>query len=323
MTLSKSASAAALLCTIALAGCGDDSGDEAVGAGGVTRLTVGTTPVADSAWLSIGIEKGLFREEGLELELKYADGGAAIVPAVMKGDTDIGSGNTTSLIIARAKGLPIKLVSPNTFGGRGAADAPDAVMVAKDSSIRRPGDLEGKTVAVNTLNNIGPLTVNAALEKEGVDYRKVRYTEVPFPEMNAALEAGRVDAAWIVEPFVTQGEAAGSRAVLHPYEGTGRNFPITGVFVSEQFLTKRRDVVERFVRAGRRALSYAQSHPDEIRAIIPSFSKTPAAVTKRMNLPTWKPEFDMKSLQRQIDLAARYGFIEEKPALNDLVVSDL
>ena len=65
---------------------------------------------------------------------------------------------------------------------------------------RTPADLEGKTVAVNTLNNIGPVTINHWMEKHGGDYTKIKYVEVPFPDMGAALEAKRVDAAFTVEP---------------------------------------------------------------------------------------------------------------------------
>jgi ABC-type amino acid transport substrate-binding protein len=104
----------------------------------------------------------------------------------------------------------------------------DAVLVKDSGPIRTPKDLEGRTVAVNTLQNVGPLTINAALEKAGVDYESVKYVEVPFPEMAAALEADRVDAAWVVEPFVTQGRRSGARPVLFPFEGTVADLTVAG-----------------------------------------------------------------------------------------------
>ena len=58
--------------------------------------------------------------------------------------------------------------------------------------MKTPKDLEGKTIAVNTLNNICGVTINATLEEKGVDVSTLKYTEVPFPEMVAALEKGRV-----------------------------------------------------------------------------------------------------------------------------------
>ena len=74
------------------------------------------------------------------------------------------------------------------------------------SDIKEPKDLEGKTIAANTLNNICEVTINATLEEKGVDVSKLKYTEIPFPEMVGALEKGRVDAACVVEPFVSPGQ---------------------------------------------------------------------------------------------------------------------
>ena len=61
----------------------------------------------------------------------------------------------------------------------------------KDGPIKSGKDLEGKTIAVNTLKNICEVTIKASLEKEGVDVDKLKFTEVPFPDMLAALENGR------------------------------------------------------------------------------------------------------------------------------------
>jgi NitT/TauT family transport system substrate-binding protein len=309
-------------------GCGDDdSGSDSASSGSTSAssearepatIKAGILPVADHAWLFLGSRKGFFEEEGLTIEDGFADS-RSVVPAVLKGEFDIGNIAITSAIIARSKGLPVRLVSPSSFGGSDEQSAPDAVMVPKGSSITSPKDLEGKTVAVATLNNIGPLTINATLEKEGVDYKQVKYVEVPFPEMPAALEAGRVDAAWVVEPFVGLAAAAGARAVLHPYEGTAPGFPVSGFFASEKWIADNEDVVARFQRAAQKSLEYAAAHPDEARRVVPSYTEIPAAAAKAMVLPAWEPTYDLDDLQLNVDLAAKYGFIEEKPAAEDLV----
>ena len=63
------------------------------------------------------------------------------------------------------------------------------------------------------------LCMRAVFEREGVDASKIKFLEVPFPEMTDALQKGRVDAISAVEPFVTQARAAGARDPLSYFAG--------------------------------------------------------------------------------------------------------
>src|SRR3954451_4908141 len=191
---------AALACAVFVAACGGSSGSTKKGE--PATLNVGVISIADVAPLYLGIKKGFFKEQKLTIKPKPADGGAAIVASVVSGDDQIGFSNTTSLLIANSKNVPVKLIAQCVIGAHKATpdQAWDAVLVKKGSSIKSAKDLEGKTISVNTLQNVGPLTVNTALKKAGADYKKVKYLEVPFPDANAALQPGRVDAAWVVEP---------------------------------------------------------------------------------------------------------------------------
>ena len=72
---------------------------------------------------------------------------------MVAGDDDIGFSNTTSLIIAASKKLPLQIVASGVLAGTGDKDAWDGLMVGKGSPIKTAKDLEGKTIAVNNLNN--------------------------------------------------------------------------------------------------------------------------------------------------------------------------
>lgn len=312
----------ALACALALGACGDDDEGDGGGSGEATKpvtLKVGVIPIADVAPIYLGAKKGFFRQEKLTIQPQLAEGGAAIVPSVISGEYQIGFSNTTSLIIAASKGLPVRIIAQGVLGGTGAEDAWDAVLVAKGSLIRSAKDLEGKTVGVNTLNNVGPLTINTALEKRGVDYDKVKYVEVPFPEMNAAIEAERVDAGWVVEPFVSQGTAAGSRELLHPYEETARDFTVATYFVSQPYLDENPGVVDRFVKAMNRSLEYAATHPDEVRQVVLDYTKIPPKAAESMKLATWRPDLNRPTIEQTADLAVKYGFADKRPDLDELI----
>jgi NitT/TauT family transport system substrate-binding protein len=317
----------ALVLATVLVACGDDDGGGDGSAEGgeqqeTVTLTVGVIPIADVAPLYLGVDQGFFEEENLEIKTQLAEGGAAIIPSVLNGDYQIGFSNTTSLIIAGSKDLPIQIISQGVLGGTGPDDAWDGVLVPANSDIKELKDLEGKTVAVNTLNNVSQVVINTALKEAGADHEKVNYVEVPFPEMNAALEAGRVDAAFQVEPGYTGGLAAGSTNILNAYEEMATNYTVATYFASKQYIGENREIVDRFVRAMEKSLEYAAENDDEVRAIVGTYTKIPEEVLDTMNLPVWKPDLNEDTIELTIDAADEYGFIEEKPSLDDLILRD-
>ena len=163
---------------------------EASGGSEQTTLRVGVIPIADVAPLYLGIKQGFFEDQNLKIEPQLAEGGAAITPAVLSGDFQIGFSNTVSLLIAASKDLPVTIISQGVLGGKTEDEAWADLLVLKDGPIKEPKDLEGKTIAVNTLKNICEVTIRASLADMGVDDSTLKFTEVPFPDMNAALEAG-------------------------------------------------------------------------------------------------------------------------------------
>jgi NitT/TauT family transport system substrate-binding protein len=309
---------AVLACAVVVAACGSSNGGG--GKGKPATVKVGVIPIADVAPLYLGIKQGFFKQEKLTIKPVPAEGGAAIVAATVSGDDQIGFSNTTSLLIANSKNVPVKLIAQGVAGAEKTSGAWDAVLVKKGSSITSPKDLEGKTIAVNTLQNVGPLTINTALKNRGVDYKKVKYAEIPFPEANQALEAGRVDAAWVVEPFVGQGLAAGSKPILFPYEETAPKLTVASYFTNEQYLSQNRDAVDRFVKAMNKSLTYAQGHPAAVRKIVPTYTKIPAAAATKMKLPQWSPDLGRPTIEQQAKLAQEYGFLKKQPDIDELIL---
>jgi NitT/TauT family transport system substrate-binding protein len=309
----------AALMGIAACGGGHDGGGGGGDSNKPTTLKVGVIPIADVAPLYVGMKQGFFKQEKLTIQPQLAEGGATITAQTVSGDLQIGFSNVTSLVIASSKKLPVEIVASGVRAAKDDSDAWDAVLAKKGSSIKDVKGLEGKTVSVNNLNNVGPLTINNAMEKAGADYKKVKYVEVPFPDANAALEAGRIDAAFVVEPFVSQGTAQGSTAVTHSFEETAPNYTVATYFATKQYAAQNKDVLDRFVRAINKSLSYAQSHPDVVRQVVPTYTKIPADVASKMQLPSWSPDLNQPSIQQTADLALKYGFIKDKPDMGDLI----
>ncbi len=310
---------ALLLAAGVLAGCGggDDSGTE--GADGMTTLRVGVIPIADVAPLYLGIEKGFFEQRQLELEPQLAEGGAAITPAVVSGDFQIGFSNTISLLIAASRDLPVEIISQGVLAGATPEEAWADLLVSKDGPVEEPQDLEGRTIAVNTLNNICEVTIKASLEEMGVDVSTLKFTEVPFPDMNAALDAGRVDGACVVEPFVTQGTSGNAVGIDPFYVNTAPNLTVATYFTSTSYAQENPEVVDRFVEAMNESLEYASENPDEVRAVLQDYTEIPAEVANEITLPVWRADLNVPTIERLSELSLKYGLIEEQPDLEELI----
>jgi NitT/TauT family transport system substrate-binding protein len=310
----------ALALAVGIAACGGDDGNGGGGGdGGPTTLKVGVIPIADVAPLYLGMKKGFFRDEQLTIKPQLAEGGAAITPAVVSGDFQIGFSNTISLLIAASQGLPVEIISQGVLGGKTEKDAWADLLVLKDGPIKEPTDLEGKTIAVNTLKNICEVTIKASLEKEGVAVERLKFTEVPFPDMNAALESRRVDGACVVEPFVSQGKAGAARGIDPFYVRTAPDLTVATYFTSKQYAQENGDVVDRFVRAINKSLTYAQSHPDEVRDVLLEYTEIPPEAAQAIKLPVWRPDLNVPTIELLSRLSLKYGLIDEQPDLDELI----
>ena len=310
-----------LLSTTLLAtACGsDDDGGQASGQGQPDKVTVGVIPILDVAPIYLGVEKGFFKEHNIDVSLKLAEGGAAIIPAVVSGQYQFGFSNVVSLLLAHSKGLPVKMVSNgnNSTGEDGKDFA--ALMVKADSPVKTAADLEGKTVAANTLQNIVDTSVRASVRKAGGDPTKVKFTALPFPEQPAALDSGQVDAVFVVEPFQQAVLAAGGRKIASSYVDAAPNLTVAAYFAAQELIGENPDLVKRFTDAMQESLSYADSHPDEARDIIGTYTEIAPDVIAKVTLPKWPPDVNSDSVQTLADLALEDGLLDKEADVDSLL----
>lgn len=285
-----------------------------------TVVTVGLVPIVDVAPIYVGIKQGFFMKEGLDLKPTFGAGGAAIVPSVVGGSIDIGYSNSVSLLTAVQKGLPLEMIAPGSQVGATQDKDHCFVYVKGSSNIKTPKDLEGKLIAVNTVKNLGDVSIKSALESEGVNPATLKFVEIPFPDMEVALQSGRVEATWPCEPFVTTAHDAGQRRIIGTLVGTMPNLQFSGYFANRGYVAAHPDIVKRFQKAMSDSLSYAQSHPNELRAVTMEYAKVAPDVAKRMILPEWTSmSIDKESLSKLSDISVKYGVIPKAPDMEKIV----
>ena len=311
---------AVLMAAVALLGptaCGNSN--EPAAPGQPDNVTVGVIPILDVAPIYLGKQKGFFSKRNINLELAPAQGGAAIVPAVVRRQYQFGFSNVVSLLIAQSNGAPVKVVcnGNNSTGVDGQDFA--ALMVKGDSPITSPAQLAGKKVAANTLKNIVEPVVRASVRKAGGDPKTVEFVELAFPLQPAALQAGQVDAVFVVEPFQQAVLAQGGRKIASSYVDAAPNLTVATYFTSQETLTGRPDLVRRFTEAMKESLAYADTHPDEAREIIGTYTQIGADVRAKMTLPKWPADVNRQAVQALADAALGDGLLTKPADVNALL----
>ncbi len=306
------AGAAATISALVLAACGDDGGGGKA-TGEQATIKVQDTAGVPAAFLQYGVKKGYFKSRKLDVKVQPSQGGATVIPSVVSGDTDIGGSNTVSVLLAQSKKVPVKIVAPGTFVRDKPSEDFSGIVVAKDSAIRSPKDLEGKTLAVNTLKNVNDTTVSESLRKRGVDARKIKLLEVDFPDMTAAVEGGRVDAAMVIEPFLSGAVKGGARIIDRPYTGTRPGLQIGSYFATEQYIAKNGDVIKRFQEGVAQTAGAIEQDQRAFRDFLPTASKIPPAAAQKAQLPIWKAESDPSSIELTARLMKKYGVSKTEP----------
>ncbi|EMY33801.1 nitrate/sulfonate/bicarbonate ABC transporter periplasmic protein [Arthrobacter crystallopoietes BAB-32] len=315
--------------SLALAACGSGSpsgstveSEAAGGAEGLTEVRVGAIPIGDVAPIHLGKAQGFFEDEGLDLVIENTTGGAVAVPGVVSGDFDFAFGNTVSLMVARDQGLDLKYVANGTTTVGGSDGDFAGVVVAEDSDIQDATDLQGKTVSSNNLANIGDTSVRSAVDKAGGDGSTLEFVEVAFPDALAAVENGQVDAALILEPFLTPAVQSGARVVSWPYAETHPDLDIGGYFTTTEKIEQEPELVGKFTAAMKKSMEYAQENPDEVREIIGTYTKTDKALLEEITLPRFVPEFHRDAAQALGEAALKYGTISKAPDLDALLPAE-
>jgi NitT/TauT family transport system substrate-binding protein len=283
----------------------------------LTTLTVITLPIANALPMDLGVKKGFFEQQGIEIKKTVLQSGNDVVLAMANNSGDIGYLGYVPMMIGRTQGIPIQLISASEVEGTSEADNWQNIMVKGNSSIRTPADLAGKTIAVNALKGVGEVMIKAALKKSGVNPDSAKLLAVPFPSMRTALNNGQVDAIWAPEPFVSQAlNLDGDRIVMAPGPVLGRYFPIGGYATLDSWAKKNPGLLKKFKTAIDQSLVYAQSHPDEIRALLP-------AGTQNVRLPIWTTVVDRAQLLQLATYMKEYGVITTLPNFTQLVPSSI
>jgi NitT/TauT family transport system substrate-binding protein len=283
----------------------------------VLRIAVLPTDSVSEAFDAV--ELGIFKRNGLDVQLTMLSNGPAVAAAVAGGAADIGATSLVNLAIAHERGLPFGLIAP--AGVYSSQAATIGLVVLKSSSIHTAKDLSGKVVGVDSLKSLATTTTSAWADRNGGDASSLKFAEMGFGLMGAALEAGRVDAAYVAEPALDNVLAGSGRLLAKPLDAVANKFVLGAWFSTLDYAHQHPDVIHRFVQAMIETADWANKNPHEAGVILSKYTQTPVN-DKIPRLPQ-AGTFDPAMVQPLLDASAKYGVLDRPIAATDLYVPEI
>jgi NitT/TauT family transport system substrate-binding protein len=168
---------------------------------------------------------------------------------------------------------------------------------------------------VNGLKNIAEYAPSMWIDKNGGDASTVKFVEVSPQEGPAALDAHRLDAAFVAEPQITQAKAT-SRVFAKPYDVLGEGWMIAGYFTTRQWVEAHPDLLRKFQAAMHETAVWANANPDKSADILAKYTKLDPALVRASYRAKFGESLSAAAIQPTIDLAAHYKLLDSFPAAN-------
>ncbi|MEF2976033.1 ABC transporter substrate-binding protein [Subtercola sp. YIM 133946] len=243
---------AALAAAALLAGCSSDpaapastyASDGPTMPAAMTTVQVAINPTNQFASMYYGIQQGIFAKHNLTLNIVPQTDIAQTVAGLASGTYQFGQTTPIHVVAAAVNGIDIKEVS--TVEGRlGQNDQGTSVVAGANSNITDLKGLSGKKVATVGLTSNNTYAADAIIDQAGGDWKSIQYVQIPFGQMQAALENGNVDAAIMQQPFA--GQAVGNGAKIIGYTNSIYADKAVTVFdASADYINQHPEIVKAF-----------------------------------------------------------------------------
>jgi NitT/TauT family transport system substrate-binding protein len=276
-----------------------------------TTVTVGMKKVVSDAGILIGIAKGYYKDLGINIDPIQFSSGQEMINQLAAGQLDVGATVTSSgLFNAMSRDIPVKIVADK--GVNIADQGYYRLIIRKDlvGKINNYTDLKGKKIAIVGTASLDEIALVRILEKGGLTEKDIDLQVIrAFPDMLVSLANQSIDAAMVIEPFVTQ---AIDRGLADPWKDPAEYDPDaqTALLVFGTSLTNNPELANRFMTAYIQSVRdyndafFKNKNKAEIISILCQYSVIKdAALYKKMYPTGLNPNGYVRSKGIQLDLA--------------------
>ena len=292
------------------------------------KIRIGFWPIASGLPFYVALEKGYFKEAGLDVEPQKYASAQQVMEAMLSGRAEGSSNGTASAVLAIGEIAQPGLFKIFCTNPTNAKYVLDEFIVAKDSPVKTLADLKGKKVAS------GPGIQNVTLAKvmlERAGAGAVSVSELPIGQHVASIVAGQVDAAYTLEPTGTVGRLNGTTRVLEvgvvakyilgdplaPWHGGAAT-------LTSAFIQKYPAETKKFIAAYAKGVELVRNKPAEARPYLKGYTAIEGALTAEVPMSAYMfgSEFkasDVAYFQKFYDLFHEKGIFEKRVMVEPLL----
>lgn len=292
------------------------------------KIRIGFWPVASGLPFFAAVDKGYFKEAGLDVEpLKFASA-QQVMEAILSGRAEGSSNGTASAALAIGEIAQPGLLKIFCTNPTNAKFVLDEFIVAKDNPVKSIADLKGKRVASGPgVQNV--VLAKTVLERAGATGATVM--ELPIGQHIAAIVAGQVDACYTLEPTGTIGRLNGTTrnlevGVIAKYVLGDPMAPWHGgsASLSSEFIAKYPEITKKYIAAYKRGVDLVKTQPDVARPSLKGYTAIEGALTAEVPMSDYlfssdfKPT-DVAHFQKFYDLFTEKGIFNRRVLVDSML----
>ena len=261
-------------------------------------------------------ESGIFAKAGFDLDVSPMINAGAVAAGIGGGSLEMGVGDLISGVRAIEAGVPIAIIAGSAL--QVSSENSSFLAVPKDSPIRGPKEMVGKTIAVPTLVGLATSSLRAWLPMNGVPLESVKIVEFPQSGQVAAMQKGSIDVGLLSEPFITM--ARGDiRDVGDPLDAIAKEFLVSVWYASKSWIESDRNRARKIVAAIYDTARWANTHRPETFAILVRDAKLDGDKVKGMGRVTFATALTPALMQPVLNTGTAMKIFDHQLDANALI----
>jgi NitT/TauT family transport system substrate-binding protein len=309
---------ALMLIILILMGAGAALGEE--------KVRIGYLRIVTSLPTFVAVEKGLFEQAGLKVELTPFESGTLIISALMAGRIDANCSSATTGYWFAEQSTPDQFKIFLAYGTPSRKNPTFVAIVKKDSPLKDLKDLKGKRVG--TYPGASSVELARAIIRTQMDPEGVIFQEVPPTILISALAAGQIDAFFAPEPvgMIAISQGIGRHLVEEPLGllGLEKGFAGAAFGFSSQFLKENPQLARKVKALYYKAVDLIDKDRNAVRPLLPKYTGLSETIAMKIPLQSWMKieTLDKGATQLYFDLLYKEGAYKKKIDTTKLYYED-